>query len=204
MVKKVLIMVCLIAVFLLGLNYYVIPDVYHKDTFYNGQEVFLSQESYEAFKGDVKLRVYEDNLKLQSFDVLASEPPIIVNFSVSVPYDYEFPYGEEALKGWERGVITGIVVLFFGTVLIIIPIMLMLEEYAGLVLMVMMVVLKLHGAVWRGRLMELCLVLILMVKLVGLTGLMGGMIMFQHLTILMMDPKPYLIGSSGTLLLVIR
>ncbi len=78
--------VCLI---LFGL----VPCILHTDKTYVGQEVFLSEEAYQTFKVDIKERVYKDNLILDTFDVLASEPPIIVHFSVTVPYNYVFPYG---------------------------------------------------------------------------------------------------------------
>ena len=71
----------------------IVPYVAYMDVSYEGQEVFLIQENFETFKDDFKYMVYEDSLKLGDFDVLASEPPIIVNFEVTVPYSYDFPYG---------------------------------------------------------------------------------------------------------------
>ena len=99
----------------------VIPWIEERDSIYKGQEVFLTQQAYEDFKADVKDRVYEDNLGLKSFDVLASEPPIIVSFSVVVPYDYEFPYGESHFhdNDW---LLIGMVSVFALVLLVVAPI----------------------------------------------------------------------------------
>ena len=95
------------------------PLMLEKDYTYRSQEVFLSVEDFENFKHDLKLMVYEDNLKLNSFDVLASDPPIIVNFSIDVPHNYEFPYGKPIEALWERiftvfliGLVTGFFLIF--------------------------------------------------------------------------------------------
>ena len=74
--------------------FFIIPFVAQAGIVYGGQEVFPTQEDYEEFKQDFKYRIYEDDLKLDTFDVLASEPPIIVNFAVTVPYNYDMPYGK--------------------------------------------------------------------------------------------------------------
>ena len=97
----------------------IVPSFLHTDSTYKGQETFLSQQSYDTFKADVKMRIYEDNLTLESFDVLASEPPIIVNFEVVTPYDYNFPYGESHSHNADLVIISYVVLVasFFFIVL---------------------------------------------------------------------------------------
>ena len=106
------------------------PSVQHTNNIYGGQKVFLSQEAYEVFKSDVKNRVYGDNLGLNSFDVLASEPPIIVNFSITVPYDYEFPYGESQDPNLDWILITALA-LIASLLLIVAPLSLIFGQEGG-------------------------------------------------------------------------
>lgn len=92
MKKGLIIGLCIVGYVCLVL-FLIIPHLANMDVTYEGQEVFLTQQEFEDFKGGFKMLVYEDGLRLESFDVLASEPPIIVNFEVTVPYDYYMPYG---------------------------------------------------------------------------------------------------------------
>lgn len=62
----------------------------HDDVYFTGKEVFQTQEDYSAFK----LEVAKQTCQIQKVAVLSSEPPIVVDFRVRVPYDYEFPYGK--------------------------------------------------------------------------------------------------------------
>jgi len=101
--------IVLVACFLVTIcfiYFLVVPDVQHADSTYSGQEVFLTQQSYDTFKSDIKARVYEDNLTLGSFNVLASEPPIIVSFGITTPYNYEFPYGKSRTHDMDVFLIT--------------------------------------------------------------------------------------------------
>lgn len=106
--KKHLVFSALIVIFVLLVVFVIIPEAFQSDTTYSGQEVFLTVETFEEFKQDLKMRVYEDNLGLDSFDVLASDPPIIVSFEVTVPHDYDLPYGAPFMS---RGVHTFLCVL---------------------------------------------------------------------------------------------
>ncbi|KKL64407.1 hypothetical protein LCGC14_2165350 [marine sediment metagenome] len=91
--KKVIIGLCITAWVCITI-FGVTPSVLHMDSTYADQDIFWSEQKYEIFKQDVKERVAVDGLKVNNFDVIASEPPIIVNYSITVPYDYAFPYGE--------------------------------------------------------------------------------------------------------------
>ena len=54
---------------------------------------------------DVKTRIANDDLTLNDYSVIASEPPIIVKYSVTVPFDYTFPYGESKTHSQDVGII---------------------------------------------------------------------------------------------------
>jgi len=91
--KKVIMGLCIVA-WVCIIVFVITPEVRHADARYTSQDIFWSEQKYEIFKQDVKERVAVDGLKVNNFDVIASEPPIIVNYSITVPYDYAFPYGE--------------------------------------------------------------------------------------------------------------
>ena len=97
-IRNFLILVFCVTVLVCSIVFGMIPYIAHADVTYSGQEVYLTQEEFEQFKADLKTRIYSDNLKLEFFDVLASEPPIIVNFKVLVPYTYDMPYGTTSDK----------------------------------------------------------------------------------------------------------
>jgi len=59
------------------------------DLRFEGKETFLSQEEYSAFK----LEVGEEEVNILDIVALSSEPPIVVEFRVSVPRNYDFGYG---------------------------------------------------------------------------------------------------------------
>lgn len=59
---------------------------------YSGKEAFQSQESYSLFKEEV----IKAGSNWKTMEVLASEPPIIVKFSINTPKEYEFPYGNKS------------------------------------------------------------------------------------------------------------
>lgn len=108
----------------------IIPYVAHTDIEYKGQMTFLTQEDFEKFKYDLKMRVYNDDLKLGSFDVLSSEPPIIVNFQVVVPYNYDMPYGttDDLFISKLSAIIASIGAVFL---LIILPVGIVVEKKEG-------------------------------------------------------------------------
>ena len=73
---------------LLGLGLYHL--LVNSDDDYSGKLVFVSEEEYSDFKlaiGKPEVRIGED------LTILSSQPPIVVDFSVSVPRGYEFEYG---------------------------------------------------------------------------------------------------------------
>lgn len=56
------------------------------------QVVFSSEESYEAFKADFKSFVVTNDAGVMDYSVVASEPPIIVKYSISVPLEVPPPF----------------------------------------------------------------------------------------------------------------
>lgn len=58
---------------------------------YSGKCIFNTVQEYSTFKEHVG----NPNVSISGVDVLSSEPPIVVTFSVSTPHDYHFPYGDK-------------------------------------------------------------------------------------------------------------
>ena len=63
---------------------------YGQDT-YGGVIVANTEEEYSQFKQEL---ADTPILAINELDTLSSSPPIIVNFSIEVPYGYQFPYGK--------------------------------------------------------------------------------------------------------------
>ena len=61
----------------------------HDDRLYSGKEVFFTQEEYTTFK----IEVAKKEVAVEKTYILSSDTPIIVDFTVRVPYDHNFPYG---------------------------------------------------------------------------------------------------------------
>lgn len=97
-----------------------VPSILEAPSIYEGQIAFSTEQEYHNFKDDVKTRAAEGELKLNNFSVLSSELPIIVAFSVEVPYDYDFPYGETHTHNFDPYVLV-VAVMASAGVLILIP-----------------------------------------------------------------------------------
>lgn len=80
------ILLVMIAVFVLA----IIPAVEKSPVEYKGKEVFRTESEYSQFKEVVG----QKEVQIQSVTVLSSSPPIVTTFSVFVPYDMDFGYGE--------------------------------------------------------------------------------------------------------------
>lgn len=79
-------------------------------TYYSGNVVLLTEQDYTDFK----LAFIEEEVTLIEVEILASEPPIIVNFEAQVShYDYRFPYGERDDKGYLSKGAGGLAALIF-------------------------------------------------------------------------------------------
>lgn len=63
---------------------------------YSGKEVFYTEVEYSQFKEAVG----QKDVEIMDVLVLSSDPPIVVEFNVSVPYDRAFDYG---IKGKHTG-----------------------------------------------------------------------------------------------------
>ena len=62
----------------------------HEDIYYEGKEVFTSQEDYSDFR----VEIVREEVEIVNLVVLSwGEPPVVVAFEVRVPNDYPFPYG---------------------------------------------------------------------------------------------------------------
>ena len=77
------IVICLVAGIVGGIIWY-----HYDDVCYEGKETFLTQEDYTAFK----IELGKEDCQIVEAIVLPSEVPIVVEYRVRVPYDYEFPY----------------------------------------------------------------------------------------------------------------
>ena len=59
---------------------------------YGGKVVFETEEEYSDFKRAVG----DDVVDIRDIMTLSSEPPVVVDFEVRVPYDYSFGYGDRS------------------------------------------------------------------------------------------------------------
>ena len=94
MIKRIILTGLSLAVFICTTAFLIIPHGFYGDRRYSGQEVFQTVESYEQFADEFRERVLEDDLKVNTFNVIGLESPFVVTFEVQVPYGYEMPYGE--------------------------------------------------------------------------------------------------------------
>ena len=67
---------------------------------YGGKAVFSSVGEYQVFKEAVA----SEEVDIKSLDVLSSDPPIVVSFSVVVPRGSSFEFGEKSDKSVTMGV----------------------------------------------------------------------------------------------------
>lgn len=58
---------------------------------YTGKEVFTTEKAYSEFK----YVIGDEDVEIENIQVLSSEPPIVVEYEVSVPLDKTFAYGDE-------------------------------------------------------------------------------------------------------------
>lgn len=63
----------------------------HDGRLYSGKETFLTQVEYTTFK----MEVAREEVAVETMYALSSDVPIVVDFTVQVPYDYNFPYGKD-------------------------------------------------------------------------------------------------------------
>ena len=92
LIKPTTMVVCVV-VWVCFIIFVIVPKISHIDSTYTGQETFQSQAAYENFKSDFDDAVYHSGAEIISYSVLTSEPNTIVDYSVDVPYNHDFPYG---------------------------------------------------------------------------------------------------------------
>lgn len=101
---------------------FVIAYISHMDSNYTGQETSQSQVAYENFRSDFESAVSHSGAEINSYSVITSEPHIIVDYSVDVPYNYDFPYGVSTTHTWDWLVIT-VISLIMGAFIVVLPAM---------------------------------------------------------------------------------
>lgn len=117
--NKLIISIGVVCVVLLAV-FWIVPGVKHTDSTYTGQIIFTTTEEFESFKSTFKQEVLDKDLKVNSFDVIASEPPIIVNFDVGgVAYDDSFPFGYTTSHSYDAIILT--LFIAFASLLIFLP-----------------------------------------------------------------------------------
>jgi len=77
----------------------------------HSQVVFDSEARYEAFKAELKSYVVDHDLQVNDFDVIASEPPIIVSYSLQIPLKLPPPPFESIQDDRDRTQATTIFIL---------------------------------------------------------------------------------------------
>lgn len=65
------------------------------DVFYSGDVVFATEDAYVNFKE----YLMKTEVEITDIQILASEPPIWVRYSVSVPRSWDFPYSYDSAQG---------------------------------------------------------------------------------------------------------
>lgn len=95
---------------LLAAGFYGLPTVLKSKDSYKGTIVFNTEEEYTHFKQEL-ITSHADWIQ-ETMQALTSQPPIIVKFSISVPQDYTFPYGQKT-----SDVLGNLVILAFFTFL---------------------------------------------------------------------------------------
>lgn len=71
----------------------------------SGKLVFGTEQEYEQFKWDIA----QDGIDIRKLNVLASSPPIIVDYSVVRDAEVLFPYGKEFVDAYDgAGVCVGL------------------------------------------------------------------------------------------------
>lgn len=79
---------------------------FFRDFIYSGKEVFQTESSYREFKESIAI----PDVKLEDIIVLSSEPPIIVEFTVTVGRDISLNYGHKD----NTPLITGLLLIVTG------------------------------------------------------------------------------------------
>jgi len=80
-----------------------IPVILNADNSYSGKVTFYSENEYRDFK--LELIKSNANWSNENIAVLNNEPPIFVQFSISVPQGYDFPYGK-IHSTWKSSMVT--------------------------------------------------------------------------------------------------
>jgi hypothetical protein len=90
-----------VAVMMLGvIGVGIFMGFFARDT-YIGKETFRTEQEYTVFKEAVS----NSTVSIESIQSLASVPPIVVNFQLTVPRDEVFPYGKKNNEGRMGGYI---------------------------------------------------------------------------------------------------
>lgn len=82
-------LICLTVVAICVFVLLVVPAVMTSPLQYTGKVVFESESEYSQFK----VAVGHPDVDINEIDVLSSDPPIVVRFDISTPYNMDFNYG---------------------------------------------------------------------------------------------------------------
>jgi len=87
------IIICLVGGIAGGMYWYE-----HDNIIFEGKEIFQTEEDYTTFK----LEIIQEDCEIIELSELSSEYPVVVNFRVKVPNNYEFAYGKYSgtTKSW--------------------------------------------------------------------------------------------------------
>lgn len=67
--------------------------------YYEGKEIFYSEEEYQGFKEFIA----QKSIEIQDINVVASAPPILVDYELVIPALYGMPYNSEIRWMTPRG-----------------------------------------------------------------------------------------------------
>jgi len=94
MSKKVLVFLLCLGIFISGIVLLVEVERNSPVVNYRGEVIFETVEEYQEFK----LYMLSPEVKLMAVDVLASDPPIWIRYSINQPRNQVFPYKYESTQ----------------------------------------------------------------------------------------------------------
>jgi len=103
--KRIIVFLICLGVFISGIVLLVDADRNSPEVQYWGEVIFETVEEYKEFK----LYMLSPEVKLMAVDVLASEPPIWIRYSIIQPRNQDFPYRyESTLSSVSGGIMVGL------------------------------------------------------------------------------------------------
>lgn len=106
--KRIVVFLVCLAIFVSGIVLLVNAHRYSSEVVYRGYTVFNSTQEYQDFK----IYLMQPEVKIKEIQILCSEPPIWVRYSIEVPRFWFFPFNFDCTKGVvPSGVLLGLTLM---------------------------------------------------------------------------------------------